>query len=171
MIATQARLDVCAVKLAVSREKFLRTMAVSNQYVHTTVMAVYVARGLMLVPIVGEIALIGQQGAVYANRAATLWQEAEILKQQATELKHARCEKTPFSDQPAFCVANPPVLAFALRRKRAFFPDIKHVYEWKKRDLGWVSCHLTRNPLLRTRLKIQGDLGLWKDDYSDVYAN
>jgi hypothetical protein len=171
LIATKARLDICAVRLATSRERFLRNVTATNDYVYTSLITTYIARGLMFVPVVGPAAAIGQRGSAVANKSFARGQEAMILKQQGEEALLMKCEKTPFSEQAIFCSLSQPILKTAMKRGKALFPDLYQRYEWKKKDLGTVSCYLAANPTLRTKLRLKGDPQLKIDNYTDAYAN
>lgn len=167
VVATKARLDICAVRLATSRERFLREISTTNEYVKVSVYTVYAARAAVVLS--GGALLAAERLAVQANQIASLWQEGQTVLQQGREATLFNCEKTPFSDQRILCYANPPILKQGLQRTRALFPDIKDVYEWKRKNLGWVECRLVDKPTVSTRLKLNGDLRLKADDYSDVY--
>lgn len=169
-VAIKSRLDICAVSLATSRETFLRDMAISNQYVTISVTAVYIARGLMLVPWTAPAAAIGANVAKVANRGMTAWQDGKILAQEAIEKFRMKCPATPFSDELIGCALSKPFIRPSIKRTSAFFPDIKNVYEWRNQDLGFVTCTVLTDPLTYTTLDLRGDPTLTIDDYTDAYS-
>lgn len=167
-VALQSRLDICAVKRATMREQLYRSLARSNFYLQGTVYGIYAARGLRLIPIPGIMVFgaVSERALLATNRALSGWQEMQVESTQVAELAGVRCERTPFSEQAAFC-AMTPVLKRALKRKKPWFPDIRGVYVLQGKKLGSVTCLASLT--MRTTLEIRGDPELWESKYEDAY--
>lgn len=170
-VAIQARLDICAVRYATSRERFFSGITQSNKVVHASMIATSIARGLMLIPVVGEVALVGNQLGKAVNRASGEWQKIQIGLQQMADVKHSLCEATPYSDERIICYGSHPMLAGMLKRGRTFFPDLYARFHYRKRDLGSVTCRLASNPFFSTKLDLRGDTQLETNNFADVYAH
>jgi hypothetical protein len=171
VIAIQSRLDICAVRYATSRERFFRGITLSNKVVHASMIATSIARGLMLIPVVGEVAMVGQQLGKATNQVSGNWQLAQLGLQQLADAKHSLCEVSPYSEERIFCFGSHPVIAGSLKRGKAFFPDLFARFHYRKENLGSVTCMLASNPMFYTKLKLQGDTELQLDNYADTYAH
>jgi hypothetical protein len=170
-VALQSRLDVCAVRAAVARERLYGQLAKANEGVNDTKLAIYAMRAAALVPGAGEAALAGQEALLTLNKSLAAAEDALVLAGEAEELARLRCGPTVYSSaERAACVATPP-LALALEHEETLFPDVRGPLQHRSstRALAKIRCMGVDG--LRTTLEVRGDPGLrsWKG-YEDVYT-
>jgi hypothetical protein len=133
-IALQSRLDTCAVRAAVARERLLRDLRASNAALESTILGIYAARAALLAPGAGAGAAAEAGALLRANGALAAAQDADVGKSAAEEL--APCGPDSFSSEYAACLATPPVAA-SFRRQPALFPDVRGLLA--PRDAGGSS--------------------------------
>lgn len=170
-VALQARLDVCAVRVAVSRERTLARLAKANGVLRLTVTGIYAARGAKAAGPVGAV-LGGASEAVLLrmNQSLSLFQDSQLALASAAEAALLFCRPGRWSAEPAACLATPP-LGTALRRERTLFPDVHgplvHREQQSGRGLARVRCRGGRK---KTTLELRGSRDLKGTDYRDEYT-
>lgn len=169
-VALQARLDVCAVRLAVARAATLSRLTRANQGLRLTALGIYAARGAKAAGPVGAV-LGGASELVLLrmNQGLAFYQDGEHLQASALELAGLACAAGRYSREPAWCLAQPS-LASALRREQALFPDVKGplVHRQGGRRLARFHCAGGRR---RSGIELSGSSDLSKNDFSDHYAD
>jgi hypothetical protein len=169
-VALQARLDVCAVRLALARAAILSRLTRANQGLRLTALGIYAARGAKAAGPVGAV-LGGASEMVLLrmNHSLALYQEGERMRASAVELTGLACSAGRYSREPAWCLAQPS-LAAALRREQALFPDVKGplVHREGGRRLARFHCAGGRR---LTGIELSGTSDLSKNDFSDHYVN
>lgn len=169
-VALQARLDVCAVRLAVARAATLSRLVRANQGLRLTALGIYAARGAKAAGPVGAVLGGASELALLRmNHGLALYQEGERLRASALELAGLACAAGRYSREPAWCLAQPP-LASALRREQALFPDVKGplVHREGGRRLARFRCGGGRR---LTTIELRGTSDLSKTNFSDHYAD
>lgn len=169
-VALQARLDVCAVRLAASRERALSRLARANGVLRLTVTGIYAARGLKAAGPVGAV-LGGASEAVLLrmNQGLGLFQAAELTRASAAELALLPCRADRWSTEPAACLAS-PALATALRRERTLFPDVTGVLVHREQNGRSLARFRCRGGTKKTTLELLGSRDLSDTDYRDEYT-
>lgn len=169
-VAMQSRLDICAVKLALKRERSLEGLARLNGALRATVVGIYAARGVAVVS--GPIGLALGKGAeaalLAANKALAASQNSLILAGTASELAGSRCASTPFSSPPAACLIT-PLLAKALHREATLFPDVEGSLAHQNPAQSALARVRCRGKFSAATLAIRGDAGLRETRFTDVY--
>lgn len=169
-VAWRSRLDVCAVRLSVGRERLLTRLAGMNAALELSMAAVYAARAAMLVPGAGQAtAVAGEAAALRANRLWAAGQRAAIAAASAAESAALRCPADRFSTAPAICLATPPA-AVAFRREPALFPDVAGPLRAMNEAGGLARIHCGGPTAPPTELSIQGDPRLERGSYHDAYV-
>ena len=168
-VALQARLDVCAVKLATHRGRSLARLAEANGVLRLTVVGIYAARGAKAAGPVGAV-LGGASEAVLLrmNQGLGLFQAAELARASAAEAALLPCRPGRWSREPAACLATPP-LATALRREPTLFPAVSGplVHRERQGSLARVRCRGGRK---KTTLDLHGSRDLRNTDFNDEYT-
>ena len=171
-VATQSRLDACAVEIAVGRKQLFGRLAKTNRWISLTGKGIAVARGLMVLagPAGALAGRLGEQGLLVANRAAFLEQELEIHAMAARELGRINCKADRFSKVRALCQAS-PFLEGAFRREQPLMPDVKGVVHLKSMEpeVTKVRCYSLQWPPLKTVLLVKGDPALEQKEFTDAY--
>lgn len=169
--ALQARLDVCAVKLATAREHFYSRLAKVNEGVEATKLAIYAARAAMLIPGAGAVAAAGQEELLELNAALAAAEDALWAEAAAAELSRLRCAPSGYSRESAACLVSPP-LTLALERQKTLFSDVRGPLAHKEpgNSLARVRCSgLAR--AVSTRLEVRGDPAVRRlQGYTDAYT-
>lgn len=171
-VATQSRLDACAVEIAVGREQLFQRLAETNRWIGLTGKGIAIARGLMVLagPAGALAGRIGEQGLLLANQGAYLEQELEIHAMTAKELGRIHCKEDRFSRVRALCQAS-PLLEAAFKRDQPLMPDVKgevHLQATEP-EVSKVRCYSVQWPPLKTVLVVKGDPGLKEKEFTDVY--
>lgn len=168
-IAAQSRLDICAVKIIQSRKNTLKTLTNSNQVIRTTVIGIYIARGLQIAGgVAGKIlGTVGEKALIQMNQSAALYQNTILIKETIQEFNNGNCSPTPYSKEPSFCVFRP--LQSQLIREKARFPDIQGalIFRAKEKTLLHVNCFLGLK--ISTKMQIRGDPFLKANQFQEIY--
>lgn len=173
--ALQARVDVCAVRLALARERLLDRLASWNQALLLTVTGIYVARGIRVVggPVGAGIGGTAEAALLKLNHSLARLQEAALVAATLQEAHGVSCAQNDFSRGLAICKLSPGARG-SVRRKKTLFPDVQGALTHRKPSaaLALISCtgYPRRGAALRTRLQIQGDPALTKTGFRDSYA-
>jgi hypothetical protein len=168
-VALQARLDVCAVRIAAARERLFSRLVTTNRALEGTVLGLYAARGaLLLGPGGAALGGLSEAALLRANGALAAAESALVAAAQAGELAAARCAPTTVSRETALCAALPP-LAELLAREPTLFPDVRGRLRGRAEadGLGRIRCFGERG--LVTVLAVQGDQGLLQEGFHDGY--
>lgn len=166
-VALQSRLDVCAVKLAVRREKLFARLTKLNATIDLTVAGITAARAALLVPGAGEAAVATEEALLRANEALTRAEDAAVALAAAAEAVDTSCARSTFSSAPAACVASPP-LPGAFERRATPFPDVGGSLRFREKgpELSRLRCFGNR---ALTELAVRGDPGLARGGFGDEY--
>jgi hypothetical protein len=169
-VALQSRLDVCAVRAAVARERLYGRLAKTNEGVNSTKLAIYAMRAAALVPGAGEVALAGQEALLTLNKSLAAAEDAMELVGETEELGMLRCKATHYSSEQATCVATPPLVT-ALEHEETLFPDVRGPIQHRSgsKRLATIRCFGWGG--MNTTLEVRGDSKLrnWKG-YEDAYT-
>lgn len=169
-VALQSRLDVCAVELAVGRQKLFRSLTSTNRWMRITATGIAMARGAMLLtgPVGAMLSGMGMRAMMLLNRALALEQQIEIAAATGKEALRLICRSNQFSREMASCWASPPLLSHLIREK-TLFPDVNGPIVFRKsgRDLSLVRCMALS---ARTEIRIEGDPTLTKKGWEESYA-
>ena len=168
-VALQSRLDECAVRAAVARERLFARLGAANAGVNDTKLAIYALRAAALVPGAGEAAMAGQEALLALNKSLAAAEDLLLATGAAAELGKLRCPPTSYSHEAAACVALPPVGA-ALEHEETLFPDVRGPLRHRKegRRLARIRCAGPHG--LSTTLEVTGDPGLRSmKGYEDAY--
>jgi hypothetical protein len=167
-VALQSRLDVCAVRLAVHREQVFKRLSQMNTSLEITVKGIYTARGLSIVPGVGEAALASEEALLKANIFIAKGQDLLLAKAAAYEAVQLHCAASPFSKELTLCATTPRFLT-GLKRRKTLFPDVLGSLEIDSsgQELSQVHCEGPHE--LSTNIAIQGDPKLRKNWFKDEY--
>ena len=169
--ALQARLDVCAVKLAAARERFYFRLAKANEGVEATKVAIYAARAAMLIPGAGEAAAAGQQELLALNATLAAAEDGLWMEAATAELSRLRCAPSGYSRESAACLVS-PLLSGALQRQKTLFPDVRGtlVHLAPGNSLARVHCTGLAHAVA-TGLEVRGDPALRQlQGYTDAYT-
>lgn len=169
-VALQARLDACAVRLAVRREHLLARLVHTNAALEATVVAINAARAAMLVPGAGAAAAETAQAMVQANQAIARGQDLAVSLGALAETRLMRCAPDAFSRETAACWPSPS-LATALARRPTLFPDVAGRLRHRRgpgRAPARITCRGPRG--LATELAVIGDGELIRGGFRDEYA-
>lgn len=166
-VSFQGRLDACAVRVAVGRERLFTRLAALNGFLDVNVKAITAARAAALVPGAGEAAMAAQTALLQANAALAGAEDASVAAASLEESARMRCAPTRYSGAPAACLATPP-LAGVFDRKPTLFPDVKGTLEVRSgsRVLSSIRCFGAH---LETKLAVRGDARLRGKDFQDAY--
>jgi hypothetical protein len=169
-VALQSRLDVCAVKLALARERLLERLTETNAPLEATVLGIYAARAVSAVPIVGAISAADAQALVVANQLLAAGQDAIVLAGAAREAAGLVCQPDAYSREPAWCLVTPPPPG-AFARRTTLFPDVKGTLAHRSGEeaVAKVRCRGGRGAGMETELAVRGDAGLREKGFRDVY--
>lgn len=168
--ALQSRLDLCAVRLAATRERLFQRLARTNQALKVTVLGIYAARAARLGgPIAAAAGAAGELALLRANHALALLQSGYMTAASATETRDLSCRASPYSEGPAFCQASPSLLS-ALERERTLYHDVRGhlVHRRKGRLLAEIRCRGAKG--LSTALQVRGDPELAAGGFHDIYV-
>lgn len=139
-IAMQSRLDICAAKLVEARLKTERVIENTNPTLEASYWAVAAARGLVVIgPVVGSLAALGQKALVQLNRSLAVAQESALAAGKLQELRLSLCSPTPFSREAVFCEMHPQ-LEKLHRRKTSVFGDLRRSLETLGKETGVARC-------------------------------
>lgn len=165
-IATQARLDACAVRLSTTRMNILKTLVSSNQLLQSSRYAIYAARGAKLIPVANVFAGLSEAALVKLHQSIGLYQNARLKILSLIEIKNSICNVDPFSSTPAYCKITPNLIA-ASERDRALFPDLSgNLFIKPNNTLGQIYCFSTG---LSSKIFIHGNKQLSSANFSDTY--
>lgn len=166
-IATQARLDICAVKSQHGRKIFLEKIVQSNIYLSGSRKAILVARGARLLGPVGALfGGLSEAALLNLHHSIASYQDLQIKWQSVWELKNSICAKTQYSKGLAICALSPP-LPTSLQREFSPFPDLRGNYHWHRPKMAEVICQA--NLRQRTRLSLKGDPQLLQNRFEETY--
>ncbi len=165
-VALQSRLDVCAVRLAVARERLLKQISRTNTALEVNIAAIYAGRAAMAIPGAGAGAAAAVQALLAVNASLAASQTGLLALAQAREVSAIRCAPDSYSVELAGCFANPPV-ASAFERNATLFPDVKGTLAFRDAgsgDLAKIRC--ASRGLVTTLAVARNGAG---GDFHDVY--
>ena len=172
--ALQSRLDICAVRLAVSRKHLLERLVDWNSALRLSIKEINLARGIMI--------LAGPEGAAAGSGAESVLlelnhglaklQDGALALHTGEEMNQMNCAPSPFSKTFAFCTASPPLL-LSFQREKTFFPDVDGalVQKGSARELANIRCQgrPSSGKALATKLVVRGDGTLSRKNFTDAY--
>lgn len=165
--ALESRLDVCAVRLATSRENTLKRLAEINAGLRINIKAIYAARAALASGIGAAAAAASLPALMSTNRGLALLEQGFLLQKTALEASLGRCASSHFSREPALCTSSPP-LPTALRREKTLYADVLGPYVHLRRSEPLAKVRCWGGPK-EAKLSILGDADLKSLDYRDEY--
>jgi|GEM_PF-5138410 len=168
-VALQARLDVCALRMALERKATLALLVRENQAITLTVLGIYAARGAKAAGPVGAV-LGGVSEAVLlrTNKSLALLQDSQLRIAGLKELGRFGCETGRYSREPAGCLPS-PTLFKATSRNSTLFPDVKGTLRHERNGQALASFHC-RGGLASAAVELRGNGDLLTDGFTDVWT-
>lgn len=166
-LATQHRLQVCALRITSQQTTFLEGIRLINQLMNPIRTAIYALRAARLVPGAGLISVVSERFAVATLRVLAKTQLLAIKAYNSTRTLSNYCRSTKYSSHMILCRS--PILKRSrhYRRTKPLLSDLKgDIYFTQDLDrLFHVRCTSTKFalPVLQSKIRLYGDRHLkWK---------
>ena len=163
------RLDVCARKVSSSRANLFRKLTKINLAMRPLQYAVYISRGMKVIPGAGVIAQVSEASALTSLKYMASSQNFLITVAHTQEVSLLKCNETLYSKSLAYC-RFPIASLNDFEREKALFPDVpgRIALRDKTSDLLKVHCSLPGS-LINSSVRLVGSKELASTNYQHIY--